>query len=77
MSRIRGGPDQRRNAGALDPHVGRQQSRDLLTTHNLERAVGWATVTLLADGKICQTAAAATLTTATVRAWLAATGSLS
>lgn len=48
----------------------------LLTTHNMERAVGWAdSVTLLADGKIAQTAAAATLTTATVREWLAATGS--
>jgi ABC-type sulfate/molybdate transport systems ATPase subunit len=48
----------------------------LLTTHNLERAVGWAdSVTLLAGGKIAQTAAAATLTTTTVREWLAVTGS--
>ena len=49
----------------------------LLTTHNLERAVSWAdSVTLLADGKIAQTAAATALTTTTVREWLAATGSL-
>lgn len=49
----------------------------LLTTHNLERAVGWAdSVTLLAGGKIAQTAAATTLTTTTVREWLAATGNL-
>lgn len=49
----------------------------LLTTHNLERAVSWAdAVTLLADGKIAQSAAATALTTTTVREWLAATGSL-
>ncbi|HQY91523.1 MAG: ABC transporter ATP-binding protein [Caldilinea sp.] len=49
----------------------------LLTTHNLERAVAWAdSVSLLADGKIVQTADAASLTTETIRQWMVKTGSL-
>ena len=49
----------------------------LLTTHNLERAVTWAdSVSLLADGKIVQTADAASLTTETIQQWMVETGSL-
>ncbi len=49
----------------------------LLTTHNLERALAWAdSVSLLADGRIVQTAAAAALTTETVRQWMVKTGGL-
>jgi ABC-type multidrug transport system ATPase subunit len=49
----------------------------LLTTHNLERALAWAdSVSLLADGRIVQTAAAATLTTESVRQWMVKTGGL-
>jgi heme exporter protein A len=44
----------------------------LLTTHNLERAVLWAdSITLLAEGKIAQSAPAARLTAETVRGWMA------
>ena len=47
----------------------------LLTTHNLERAVIWAdSITLLADGKITQSAPASSLTTETVRAWMTEIG---
>jgi heme exporter protein A len=47
----------------------------LLTTHNLERAVIWAdSITLLADGKITQSASASSLTTETVRAWMTEIG---
>lgn len=49
----------------------------LLTTHNLERAVAWAdSICLLADGRIVQSAQAASLTTETLQEWMVGTGSL-